>query len=425
MQQIQMDELLKKIQKYQNFYSIFRSHHVGEQHYACHSHHYWPDISFKAQQDYWMDSAKYVDDKWSYFFQNIIPTAQKNISKILNIRNHEQVVFSSNTHDFIVRIFSAIQNKNNSSRPIRILTTDSEFYSFERQLRSWVKSEQIEVTKIKVDCCKINDENNFENEFMKAISLQPYDLVFVSHVFFNSGYIVQNIDQIVNHYYQCCKEFSIQNPIFILDGYHGFMACPTDLKNIQDQIFYISGSYKYAQGGEGACFMTVPENLKIQPVITGWFAGFSELEKSENSLNFPTNGNRFAGSTMDFTAIYRLNSVFKLLEENLLSIQDIHNHVKNLQYLFLESLDDILVSNELKANKIKENYPPIQYLNKQNLLISDLSKCGHFLTFQLPTEKSLIELKHYLSSRSIKTDHRGLRLRFGFGLTSDLKPNWG
>ncbi|WP_449357748.1 hypothetical protein [Alishewanella longhuensis] len=42
--------------------------------------------------------------------------------------------------------------------------------------------------------------------------------------------------------------------MLVIDGYHGFMALPTDLSAIAERIFYLSGSYKYAQGGGRSLF---------------------------------------------------------------------------------------------------------------------------------------------------------------------------
>lgn len=54
---------------FKQYYNHFIQHNPHTIHMASHSHHYWPDCTKKAQQQYWEDSSKYVDDKWNYFFQ--------------------------------------------------------------------------------------------------------------------------------------------------------------------------------------------------------------------------------------------------------------------------------------------------------------------------------------------------------------------
>ncbi|MDQ1568642.1 MAG: hypothetical protein QOF96_3522, partial [Actinomycetota bacterium] len=36
----------------------------GRLHVAAHSHHPWPDVTFDAQQQAWLDAARLMDDKW-------------------------------------------------------------------------------------------------------------------------------------------------------------------------------------------------------------------------------------------------------------------------------------------------------------------------------------------------------------------------
>ena len=75
--------------------------------------------------------------------------------------------------------------------------------------------------------------------------------MFVSQVFFNSGYALPDIDALVD---------AVATPerLVVIDGYHAFLALPVDLSRIADRAFYLAGGYKYAMAGEGACFMHCP-----------------------------------------------------------------------------------------------------------------------------------------------------------------------
>lgn len=37
-------------------------------HFAAHSHHLWPDASFEAQQQAWVDANLHADHKWDLVF---------------------------------------------------------------------------------------------------------------------------------------------------------------------------------------------------------------------------------------------------------------------------------------------------------------------------------------------------------------------
>jgi selenocysteine lyase/cysteine desulfurase len=182
------------------------------------------------------------------------------------------------------------------------------------------------------------------------------------------------------------------------------MAIPTDLSKIQDRIFYITGSYKYAQGGEGCCFMTVPKAFDRNPTFTGWFAGFQDLENNSDAITFAKDGYRFAGSTMDYTALYRLHAVLKLYSENGITIEKSHACIQNLQKNFLAYIDEA-------------KHP---YINRQNLITADLNNHGHFLSFKMPSVEICKQVKHELMQKNVITDSRGDVLRFGFGLYQDL-----
>src|SRR5690606_4500554 len=160
----------------------------------------------------------------------------------------QQLVFAPNTHELVFRILSCLD----LAKPLRILTTDSEFHSFNRQV-----TRLEELTNVIVDRVACLPFESFETRFIQQAQQHQYDLTFVSQVFFNSGLAINNLNQLVDAIHQ-------PNGITVIDGYHGFMALPTDLAQIKDKIFYLAGSYKYAQGGEGCCFAHVPAHCQLR-----------------------------------------------------------------------------------------------------------------------------------------------------------------
>tara|TARA_Y100001968_G_scaffold166924_1_gene152889 strand:- start:527 stop:1711 length:1185 start_codon:yes stop_codon:yes gene_type:complete len=379
---------------YQQFYSGFLNANKNKQHYACHSHYFWPDCTRDAMLAYWDDSAKYVDAKWGYFFETLVPELQQRISRILNTGAPQQIVFAPNTHELLYRIMSCIDSRT----PYKVVSTDSEFHSFQRQASRMQEQGLIELVTVPT-----KPFATFTSRFKAAIAEHNPELVFFSQVFFNSGYVVDDVSGIVNSVLN-------DNTIIVVDGYHGFMAKPTDLADIAHRAFYLSGSYKYAQAGEGACFAHVPIGCNLRPVYTGWFAEFGELDKPRNtggqeSVQYSVDGMRFAGATMDFTSLYRLRAVLRMFEENDISVETINNYVMAMQRTFLDKLAAC-------------NHP---LLNEQHLAVSDASNRGHFLTFELDDANITKALALTLKANDILTDYRGNRLRFGFGLyhTSD------
>ncbi len=368
---------------YKQYYSKFLKANEGKQHYAAHSHHYWPDVTFDAMVEYWNDSARLVDDKWNYILGTKVPATQKLIAEVLNFSNPNNICFSSNTHELLIRLLSTFQNKK-----IKVLTTDSEFYSFSRQAHRLNELNLIDLTILPT-----TPYDNFSERFQVEINKNDFDLVFFSQVFFNSGIVVEDIESIV-------KSVKNENTLIVIDGYHGFMAVPTDLSAIENRVFYIAGSYKYAQGGEGCCFMTIPQDCKVQPAITGWYAGFQDLENNMNKVTFSNDGYRFAGSTLDYTALYRLHAVLKLYKDHHITVGETHAYVQMLQKNFLNYIEGI-------------KHP---YINRKNLLIVDQYNHGHFFSFKMPSVESCKEVKAELLAKNVITDSRGNILRFGFAI---------
>ncbi|MCW8090850.1 aminotransferase class V-fold PLP-dependent enzyme [Alteromonas sp. ASW11-130] len=370
---------------YQQFYQRFLKANQGKQHYSCHSHYFWPDVTRDAMLAYWDDSAKWVDDKWSHFFKDVVPCVQRHISHTLGTDYPEQIVFAPNTHEFVFRILSCLDLAATQT----IVTTDSEFHSFNRQINRLDEMDNIEVVRVPTQPFA-----TFNERFINAIQQCKPNLVFFSQVFFNSGYSVQNIDTIV----EAVKD---EDTLIVIDGYHAFMAQPVDISAIQQRVFYLAGGYKYAQSGEGVCFAHVPPNTTLRPVYTGWYAEFGALEKRKDSnVQYSDDGMRFGGATMDFSGLYRMRSVFELLLSEGISVGDIHAHVKSIQHAFLFALD-------------KLNH---HLVNRDALLVKSLKQSGHFLTFSMPDDDITARLAAFLKEHGVLTDYRGDRLRFGFAL---------
>ena len=374
---------------YQHFYTGFLNANKGKQHYACHSHYFWPDCTRDAMLNYWNDSAKYVDEKWGYFFQTLVPELQQRISNILNTGAPQQIVFAPNTHELLYRVMSCID----SAAPYKVVSTDSEFHSFQRQASRMQEQGAIELITVPT-----KPYDTFASRFKAAIAEHDPELVFFSQVFFNSGYVVNDVTDIVN-------SVTNDNTLIVVDGYHGFMAKPTDIANIAHRAFYLAGSYKYAQAGEGACFAHVPVGCELRPAYTGWFAEFGELDKprkvgGKDSVQYSLDGMRFAGATMDFTALYRLRAVLRMFDDNGIDVATVNEYIMGMQSTFLEKLATC-------------NHP---LLNEKHLAVSDEANRGHFLTFELDSADETKALASALKEHHILTDFRGNRLRFGFGL---------
>lgn len=343
----------------------------GRLHFAAHSHHLWPDASFDGQQQAWQDAAVLADHKWDKIMGPIWQEAQGHITAELNLPDPSTLAFAPNTHDFLLRIVSAIE-----IRPVRILSTDGEFHSFRRQAARWVEAGDVVLTSVPA------------RELAQQARVGAYDLIFASHVLFNSGEILDDIAALADI-------ANPDGPWVVIDGYHGFMAIETDLSQVADQIFYLSGGYKYAMAGEGVCFLHAPPGFAPRPSVTGWYAAFDDLALPPGEIGYATDGRRFLGSTFDPSGLYRFNAVQQMLTREGLSTHIISDHVAKLQKQFLDS-------------------NPLAEMELINPVGADLH--ARFLAFR---SERVPALHATLESNAVVTDVRGDVLRIGFGAYHD------
>ncbi|MBP8283354.1 MAG: aminotransferase class V-fold PLP-dependent enzyme, partial [Chromatiaceae bacterium] len=107
----------------------------------------------------------------------------------------------------------------------------------------------------------------FDERFVEAARGGNFDLIVISQIFFKTG-------QGFNRLEELAELADPAGPWVVVDGYHGFMATPTDLSAVADRVFYVSGGYKYAMTGEGAGFLL----LERDPAEDGqpWLLGYGE-----------------------------------------------------------------------------------------------------------------------------------------------------
>jgi selenocysteine lyase/cysteine desulfurase len=351
-------------------------------HAAAHSHHPWPDVSRAAQLACWSDAARLLDRKWDHIFGNVIPAAQAHIARQLNLPHPERIAFAPNTHDFVVRLFSCFD----SGRPVRVLTTSSEFMSFQRQCARLEEDGLAVVTRIATEPFA-----TFEQRFTEAAAGASYDLVFFSHAFYDSGYVVDDLDGIV-------AAVRDDDCLVVIDGYHAFMAVPADLAAIAARSFYLAGGYKLAMAGEGVCFLYCPPGYGPRPRDTGWYASFSALKDGKPAVAYGQDGSRFLGATFDVSGLYRFNAVQEWLAQQNLSVGTMLGAVRRLERLFLATLTTT------------------SRISPAQLMLPDESKRARFLAFRTADADAITR---ELLARNIIVDCRADRLRIGFGIYHD------
>jgi len=354
-------------------------------HLAAHSHHGWPDVTEAAHLQAWTDGITLADRKWDHVFGTVVPAFQRHVARHLNLSDPSTVAIAPNTFDFVRRLLSCLPD----NRTPRILTTDAEFHSFNRQTARLEEDGLIEVTRIPAE-----PFDTFESRFKTAAATPGHDMVFVSQVFFNSGHVIEDLEGLV-------AAVPEGGALIVIDGYHGFMAKQTDLSAIEHRAFYLAGGYKYAMAGEGACFMHCPPGIAPRPRDTGWYAAFGALAGSANQVGYAPDGGRFLGATFDPSGLYRFNAVMDWLAGLDVSVSDMDAHVQGVMTAFVDALEA----------------RPVPGLAPDALMLCPgRDRIGHFLTYR--TEEAG-PIHDRLMEADIVVDYRQDRLRFGFALYHD------
>jgi len=364
-------------------YSEYFRHCGDELHVAAHSHHPWPDVARAAHLRYWEDSARLTGRKWDRIFGEVVPTAQGHVARLLNLGDPALIAFAPNTHEFTVRLLSCLD----WSEPRHLVTSDAEFLSFGRQVNRLEETGRLRVTRVAAEPFE-----TFTGRFVAALAA-PHDMVWLSHVFFDSGYVVQDLERIVA---ACAPD-----ALVAIDGYHAFCALPVDLARIGRRAFYLGGGYKYAQSGEGCCFLAIPAGCTLRPLSTGWFSEFGGPPAGAGTdVPYGEKALRFWGSTFDASGLYRFNAVMQWLVDESVTPREIHAHARSLQSAFLAALAAKRIA-LLPADSLTPRLPLPR---------------GNFCAFESEFAE---DIRRRLARHHVVVDRRGARLRFGFGVYHD------
>jgi kynureninase len=295
-----------------------------------HSHQAWPDVAFEAQQRAWLDAAELVDDKWERAAE-VADAVRAGWRRLLNDREGD-IALGQNTHELVVRFLSAVPGMWGQAETWpKLITTDGEFHTIRRQLDRLAEegTDVVKVAARPVDTLA---------ERLASVVDDRTACVMVSSVLFETAEIVPNLEHLAT---TCTRH----GAWLLADAYHHLNVVPFDLHGMAlSRAFVVGGGYKYCQLGEGNCFLRVPPDLELRPVLTGWFSEFGALADAhtDRDVRYGRGAARFAGATYDPTSHYRAEAVFAFHQQMGLTpekLRSISQHQVSLLIARIESLD--------------------------------------------------------------------------------------
>jgi kynureninase len=342
-----------------------------------HSHQAWPDCGLEGQMRAWLDAAHYVDDKWEQAFAQA-QRVREGFARLLGDKEG-CIALGTNTHELVVRLLSALPLR---TRP-RLVTTDGEFHSIRRQLD---RLEEEGVIIVRVPEAPLE---SLATRLSRAVD-ERTALVLVSSVFFDTGRIARGLAEVA----ASCRRHGSR---LLVDAYHALNVVPVSLddEGLGD-AFVVGGGYKYCQLGEGNCFLRIPPDTDLRPVVTGWYSEFTVLADRQRAerVAYGQGGDRFAGATYDPTSHYRAVAVFDFFRDRGLTpplLREVSQH----QIGLLASTFDALDLDPAVVSRDR---------------VCPLAEVGGFLALRSPVAATLVQS---LRAREVWTDARGEVLRLG------------
>ncbi len=334
-----------------------------------HSHQAWPDCAAEALVEAFDDAADLVDDKWGRAFAkaSAVRSAIQDYCRV----EPERIVLGQNTHELFFRLLSSLPSDR-----AHVVASSGEFHSVRRQLVA------LEARGLRVSWVPAAPAETLSERLYDAVTPTTSAIV-VSSVLFETSEVVPHLDTLV--------ERAVQKDVEVfIDGYHAFMALPCTFNEYTSQHAFISGGgYKYAQWGEGVCWMTVPSHYSRVPTFTGWFSDFKKLDElAHGQIGYgETKSDVFAGSTYDPISHYRAARVIAFFESEDLTIE------------------------RLRALSIRQTSAIVDHLGDDGLVSPlDPTARGGFVTYRVEDASGLVST---LRTQGIFSDARGSYIRFG------------
>jgi selenocysteine lyase/cysteine desulfurase len=257
-----------------------------------HSHQAWPDVARDALLLSFDDAARLVDDKWDQAIFPMIDRVGSAILERMGFDAGDAIAFGKSTHELVFRLLTCFPA---AKRP-RIVTTTGEFHSLHRQLAR-LAEEGADVVWVPAE-----PREGLADRLLEAI-IPGTAMVAFSAVLFEDAHVVPRLGEIAARAVEV-------GAVPLVDAYHAFNAVPIAWGPAKDQLFVTAGGYKYAEFGDGICWLRVPRESALRPVDTGWFADFAALSAPRSlAVSYGSGGARWSGATFDASAIYRADAV--------------------------------------------------------------------------------------------------------------------
>ncbi|HEU4407335.1 MAG TPA: aminotransferase class V-fold PLP-dependent enzyme [Polyangiaceae bacterium] len=344
-----------------------------------HSHQAWPDAARRAMQACFDDAAEHVDDKWQRAVFARRGRVARRVLGRLGFDGADPLAFGGSTHELAFRLLSCFP----ASPETHVVATTGEFHSLFRQLA------RLGEAGVRVTWVDASERASLAERLCAAIE-PGVACVAVSAVLFEDAAVVAGLGEVV-------ARAAGAGALPLVDAYHAFNVVPLDYGPAKESAFVLGGGYKYAQFGEGVCFLRAPPGSALRPLYTGWFAEFDALERPRayGPVGYGPGGDRFAGSTFDPAGLYRAEAALDLFDRFGLGVEALRELSLHQTGLLLEAA---LGHRLAREGRLSVATPP------------EPARRGGFVALRTPQARAAAAR---LRERGVYVDARGDLLRLG------------
>ena len=377
---------------------------------------------------------------WDVLFGEVAPEAAGHVKRLLGLAEvgGATVQFGHNSHEIVTRLLSMPLERvlTREQSALRVLTTDTEFYSLTRQLNRLAEAGPA----VQVQVVPIEPLDSFEERFVQRAAQSAFDFCYVSQcVFLSQQTLVARPVPFAVRLHAALEAALVaagevaqegesagaapgsrarprHAPLVVIDGYHSFGAIPTSLAGLPATCFFVSGVLKHVGAGANCAFLVIPpggERL-LKPLLTGWLADPSVLSADSTGVAMGQRvgygeGFSLLGGTPAFLpSLLIFVEVMRLWLERGVTVDAVHEHVMALHRRFLQGL-------EARLATVAPEAAPLSPATLCRPLQPEAAR-SHTLVFrQVSPARSSRVVEYLRAAHGIEVDARKGFLRVGFG----------
>lgn len=273
----------------------------------------------------------------------IVFNTRQKISKLFNVSNPRQVVFTKNSTEALNIAIKGLINPNE-----HIITSVTEHNSVLRPLNH--------IHNLDIDYIQIDSKGNLLYDSVNSLIKKDTKAIVLNH----ASNVTGNINDI-KFFGDICKK---NNIIFIVDVSQTAGAFDIDMQEIGIDVLCFTG-HKSMLGPQGTGGLCVRDNIDIKPFIVGGTGSQSYLEFQPE--NMP---DKLEAGTLNVHGLAGLNSAIDYLNDN--KISALTEKSQSLARLFYESCKE-LPKLKFYGDYESENRAPIVSLNILDIDSSQIS----------------------------------------------------